>query len=216
MRLRSFALAFTVILGLLGAGCPQKDCFVGNPSLPPELVIVHRSVDGKIERTEGDLPMIEPPQGGEVAFVGPRVRNIDGCGVVLTASLRDECNNGIIGLEEKMVTLARTPDGWLEPAHPIDISNFSNLPTCPASAAERRIDGEPYLLKVRTEDQKGRMAEATMRVTPFCAESMIAERCRCRCVAHPELGGVCQPESDSGVAPGTCPIRMDGGVDAGP
>lgn len=205
-----------VVFALLAAGCNStgsgksdgggtiKSCFVGDPGLLPELVIVHRPPDGGVELTELVVPLLEPPQGGRILFVGPRVRNMDGCPLIITASLRDQCTDRLIATETKDVVLEEV-DGWLVPKSPIELHNFSNLPACPSSSAERNINDEPYLLRIRAEDRAHRKAEAAVTVIPVCAEPAQAELCRCQCIRHFRTDAMCPPAVDSGSPPGSCP-----------
>lgn len=191
---RALALVW---VGLV-AGCPpQDDQFVGNPDLPVEAELVHRTVDGRVAPCQegGDVPIMTPPQGGKVVFVGVRARNLDVRGVKLTASLRDECTNRILALEQRPVNLVETEDGWAEPERPAEISNYSNLAVCPTEAASRDVDGTLYLLKVSIEDRDGRTAEETLRVRPVCAEPGLEEQCACQCDADYVLGGECPSDA---------------------
>lgn len=144
-------------------------------------------------------------------FISARARNINVCPLQILASLRDECTGSILSREERPIVLEPTGDGWAEPRQPMEISNYSNLPTCPRAAAMRDMEGEPYLLRLRVEDEAGRVAEASMRITPYCAEPDRLERCLCECDSDFVLGEMCAPDVDSGVPPGTCPK-----ADAGP
>lgn len=205
---RSAALVFVAASPLLACSDdPKTGCFVGDPSKPPELVMIHMTPAGSFVETvaNGEVPLIQAPQGGKVLFVGARARNIDGCPVRISASLRDECNNGLLALEQRDVTMKLAADGWLEPEDPAQISNYSNLPACPRAAAARNIQGEPYLLKVRLEDRAGRTAESVLKVTPTCAQPELLDQCVCECDAKYILGDSCGAPYDAGVPAGTCP-----------
>jgi hypothetical protein len=205
-----------IALVLLLFGCPDgengKPCFVGDPAQSPELMIIHRTTTGTFQATtaSGTVPLIEPPQGGKVIFVAARARNLDGCPIRLRASLRDECTNQLLAVEERDVVLRQAADGWLEPEDPVEIANYSNLPACPRANAQRDVEGEPYLLKVTLTDRAGRTAESSLRVMPVCAEPMLLEACLCECDKDYALSTTCNADVDSGVAPGTCP--PDGGM----
>jgi hypothetical protein len=185
---------------------PPKECFLGDPSADPEVTILLRQADGSmIAATEGSAaPLIKPPQLGKVIFVGARARNLDMCGLKVTASLRDECTHRLLSLEGRPVTLTPDGEGWAIPGNPLDIANFSNLPGCPAAAATRDVEGEPYLLRLKVEDRKGREAEAKLHVVPTCAEPENEGECKCECDGHYVLGEPCTAEPDGGLPPGTC------------
>lgn len=203
------------ILGALAvAGCSDDapPCGFGDPSLPMEMEVVYRTVDGETAAvTEaGQVPLVQPPQGGKVLLVSARANNVSGCRVQLTASLRDQCSNRIAALEQRPVELTAGADGWGEPTDPMQLNNYANVPACPTAASTRDIEDEPYLLKVRIVDDLGRTAEKEVVVTPVCAEPEFEGQCRCECDKNYMLGAACEPEIDGGVPPGTC--DPDGGV----
>jgi hypothetical protein len=179
------------------AGCTGGlDCAIGNPSAAPELTLVTRTVEGRLAplAAGGEIHLIKPPQGGEVVLVGARARNV-ACVVQVFASLRDEASGRIAGSEGRPVKLTPTADGWGEPEHPAEFSNYANVPACPSGnmALRKNLHGEPYLVRLRLED-RGRSAEATARVTPICAEPGLADKCRCECGANYVLGQSCAPD----------------------
>jgi hypothetical protein len=193
------------------AGCPDDDpdCFIGDRAADPEMQIIYLDTQGASHTAAAGerMPLIRPDQGGKVLFVGARARNLDGCALELTTSLRDTCTNRIIALEGRPVNLAAGADGWGEPEAPAQ-SNYGNLAACPSEAAQRDIEEEPYLLRVALRDRRGLTAEASFMVTPFCAEEDLFEECLCDC-DHDYEGTTCPAEPDAGV-PGACP------ADAGP
>lgn len=214
LRRSSKLLALTPCLALLAA-CPSPNdgCFVGDPSAPPELVIIHQTLDGTYAETApgGAIPLILAPQGGRVLFVGAKAKNLDGCPVRLLASLRDPCSNSLLALEQRDVMMKATADGWLEPEDPAQISNYSNLPACPRAALERNVDGTEYRLRVELEDRAGRKAEAFVNVIPACNQPGLVDQCLCECSATYVLGEACTGDRpDSGLAPNECP--RDGGT----
>lgn len=207
------ALAGVVVLV---SACPSNDCFIGDQSKDPEIGLVYRSSDGVMHELAagGQVPLILPPQGGKVMFIGVRAKNIDGCPVTLTASLRDQCTNNLVALEERPVTLEATGDGWLTPKVPTALENYSNLPACPRASIDRDINNEPYELTIKVEDKTGRKGSVKMMVTPACMDSSEKDQCECECAAEYRQGLACSGEHpDSGVPPGTCPT--DGGMIGG-
>jgi hypothetical protein len=179
-------------------GGSTTSCPIGDPSQPIEMMIVDRTVNGSIEITQDRVPLILPPQGGKVIFVGVRATNLDGCPIIITASLSDICDQSIIQLDMRPVTLEATGDGWGEPKQPAEIINYSNLPACPAAAATRNIQGEPYALTVQIQDKTGRTAAKSLQVTPFCAQSEIYNDCLCECTKGAVLGATCPANFDAG------------------
>jgi hypothetical protein len=191
----------------------QQSCFIGSEGAAPELEILHRVMDGGFETTlsGASIQLVQPPQGGKMLFVGVRARNLDGCPLQITAALRDQCDDTVVSLERRPVVLEDDGSGWGVPVDPIELNNYSNLPACPRAGNIRNIQGEPYLLRVRAEDKAGREASAELMVTPVCGEPD-RELCECECDVRFVLGESCDGPTDSGVAPGTCPVLGDAGT----
>jgi hypothetical protein len=179
---------------------------IGDRALDPEIELVFRTADGQLADlvAGGEVPLIQPPQGGKVVLVGVRARNVDGCGLQLTASLRDPCTDRIIGLESRPVNLRAGADGWGEPSQPAELSDYANLAACPSAAAVHDIEGEPYLLRIRVDDGDGREASAEAMIVPVCAEPELVDQCKCECSFDYVLGDPCVPEIDGG--PTGCPV----------
>jgi hypothetical protein len=189
-----------------GSVAADSGCFAGSEAAPPEMIIVHQTASGTIAVTmaEGTVPLIQPPQGGRVIFVGARARNVDGCPINISSLLRDPCTNRIVGYETRDVLMKPTGDGWIEPEFPDQLANYSNLAACPVGAATRNINGERYVLEVRLTDVAGRTVEQHIPVTPACAQPENRDECVCLCRAKFVLGA-CPEMTDAGVATSTCP-----------
>lgn len=196
--------AGALVVVTLAAGCPaggDDACFIGDPAAPVELVVLLRQADGTMaEATAGAAaPLIKPPQGGKVIFVGARARNLDGCGAQVTSALYDECAGDVVGnVDSRPVTLVEGADGWGAPRDPVQISNWANVPACPDAQAARDVEGERYLLRLVVTDRDGRTAEAAVEVVPTCAEAEYETECRCECDGDYVLGQACAPEPDGG------------------
>jgi hypothetical protein len=191
------------------ASMPSQDaCVIGDPSQPIEFTVVDRALDAGLENTTDRIPLTSPPQGGYVVFVGVRAKNVDGCPIVVTATIYDTCAHQLIGYDREAVALQLAADGWGEPKSALDITNFANVPTCPAPGAVRNIDGEPYELAVEVRDKLGRTAHKSMIVTPYCAQPEAYNDCICECARSAAIGPDCRPNYDAGYI--ECP-----GVDAG-
>jgi hypothetical protein len=190
-------------VGALLAGCSRdgSDCFIGDRDAGPELAIVVRSLDGRaLALAPGaEVPLTHAPQGGKVILAGVRARNVS-CIVELTGSLRDEESGLLLAVEVRPVLLAPTADGFAEPDTPAELSNYANIPACPNPTARipRNVFGEPWALKVRIEDRRGRSAETTVRVVPVCAEPGFQAQCECECDARYVLGTRCPAPEDGG------------------
>lgn len=176
--------------------CPDdepKRCFLGDPSAAPRIEPVYRDVAATMQPLSegGQVPLILPPQGGKVMFIGVRAQNLDGCPLTLSAALRDPSTGAVIALERRPVQLEPGDDGWLSPLQPMELSNYSNLPACPRANIERDIHGQPYELLIQVEDKDGRTAETSLNVIPTCAEPEFMERCLCECRLDYRLGDDC-------------------------
>ncbi len=197
----------------LSAACHKDQepihCFVGDRSLPVEIEPVFRDVAGDLQpMAEGaQVPLILPPQGGKVLFIGVRAKNLDGCPVQLSTSLRDPCTGAVLVVERRPITLEPSPDGWLQPPHRDEVDpltgepGYSNLPACPLANIDRDIQGNPYDVTIRVEDPDGRQAEKVVRIVPFCAQPSVIDQCLCECRADYAQGNDCSGERpDSGVS----------------
>jgi hypothetical protein len=183
-----------------------KRCFVGDPNLPAEIQPIFRDVNNEMQpmTAGGSVPLILPPQGGKVMVVGVRARNLDGCPLDISASIRDTCSNAIIALERRPITLNPSGDGWLDPLKPAELENYSNLPACPRANLERDVHAEPYQLTIRVEDKDGRMAETSIEIVPTCAEPEFMDQCLCECRSDYTLGDECTGERPDAGAGGSC------------
>jgi hypothetical protein len=175
-----------------GGEMPKPEgCFVGDQAAAPMINLVHQTEGTITLVTDGDsLPLIVPPQGGEVLLVGVRALNIDGCPLTMATSLA--LTNGVVAaFERRPVTLQAAADGWLEPVNPAGLANFANLPACPIAGLDQAIDGESYRLTVEVEDRSGRRTQATATIVPTCDAAADPVKCRCLCAAHYVLGSLC-------------------------
>ena len=227
----SWGLAFA-----FGAACDEGeggpdagvDCFVGDESLGPELQLIYRTIDGTYLDLADDeeVPLILPPQGGQVILIGARLRNVNICGMQMSALLRDTCTNRILGREGRPIHLEKNADGWAVPIQPDALDNYVNINACPNLASSRDIDQEPYQVELRAVNGNVDLGlQAQVRVLPVCAEASNVS-CECQCDGDYVLGrddcfnadagsDLWRPDPDT--APGTCPEASDGGinVDAG-
>lgn len=186
--------------------CPTG--VLGDPSRPIQIELRVLGVDGvdKPIVEGGDLPLIFPPQGGRVSFVGVRATNLDGCEIQLTAALRDIAT-GQIMLDARTQNLERESDGWgtsgrgtttnLEDSSAL--GDYSNIPICPNQWASVDIFDQPFELVVKIQDRFERTATQTIRTTPRCAEPGAREAaCKCICKHGYTLGEPCGEVVDAG------------------
>jgi hypothetical protein len=156
-----------------------------------------------------DVPMIAPPQGGRVIFVGVHATNLDGCAVKLTGALRDPVSQSVT-LDSRTINLIATGDGWGVSGTPATavssaVANFSNVPVCPDQWSSQDVYGVAYGLEVTVQDRGGRQLTKTITVTPQCAEPNNVNECLCICKKGYVLGQACNapvPEAGPGVDAG--------------
>ncbi len=145
---------------------------------------------------DGDsVPMIFPPQGGRVLFVGVRATNVDPCALQLTGALRDETTQEV-RLDSRTINLSPEGDGWGASATSAEslsaaIPNFSNVPVCPNEWSSTDLYGNSYGLEVTIKDRGGRMLTQKIQVTPECGEPENLAECLCICKAGYVLGETC-------------------------
>jgi hypothetical protein len=181
-----------------GAGEPCAAGFIGSASHPPALEIVALRPDYTVAPVTdgGPIPLMFPPQGGRVLFVGARATNVDGCGLQLTGALRDETSRQV-RVDSRTVNLIATGDGWGATGVGVvsdAISNFSNIAVCPNQWSTTDVFGHTYGLEVTVVDRGGRTATSNVGVVPYCGEPARASDCMCICAAGYVLGQACPPD----------------------
>lgn len=191
------------------ADAPPPDgwipCVAGDPSLPPEMELLHLDeIFQQQPLADGDpLPLVTPPQGGKVVFVGMRIKNVELCGepfATIQAALRDPCTDRVIGIERRPIQWTVADDGFAEPLNPRAISDYANVAACPNAATGHDVDGHPYQLEVRFYPPNSAPAvERIITVTPTCLDD---DGCKCECDADYVLGEACPTDPDAGVG---CP-----------
>lgn len=144
----------------------------------------HPLVDG------GPLPLVFPPQGGRVAFVGARMTNLDPCGVQISGAIRDQVSKQV-RLDGRTINLTPTGDGYGESSE-TDISTFANIPLCPNQWSDSNIYGTEFQLEFEVTDRQGKKAKVTTTVVPTCAEPDREAECLCQCRGGYILGESCE------------------------
>ena len=160
-----------------------KNGFLGSPSATPTFSFLVRTSSGGSSAISENapVPLLDAPQGGEVLFAGIRATNLDSCAVQLTAALRDETTNQVIGLDGRPVNLIASSGGFGVPDDPQGLENWSNVPVCPSAAATRGILGTSYRLEIQLRDHAGRTASNSIHVVPFCGNSLTTGWCMSLC-----------------------------------
>lgn len=167
--------------------------FIGDPSLPIELSLTIRGVDAvSSSLSDGQaVPLITPPQGGKVLFLGLRARNLSPCSVTITGTLRDPATT-LSRVDGRVINLRATGDGWGASVD-TDISTFANIPVCPNQWQDTDAAGAPFELSLALTDAQGRTAGASVTATPTCAETepSLAKECACTCRKGYVFGQTC-------------------------
>jgi hypothetical protein len=165
--------------------------FLGTDGKPVEMKLVVRGRDQtSSEISDGArVPLMLPPQGGRVVFVGVKATNISSCGLTLTGSFRDLANNQV-RLDGRTINLHPTGDGWGSSLD-ADMSSFANIPMCPNQWASTDVFEHSFELTVTLSDAAGRTGTKTIQTVAFCGEPEFEAECRCECKKGYVLGQAC-------------------------
>jgi len=89
----------------------------------------------------GTVPLVTPPQGGRVIFLGVRATNVDPCAVKITGAIRDPATKQV-RVDARTVNLSPSGDGY---GVSVDssISSFANVPVCPNEWASTDAFDQP-------------------------------------------------------------------------
>ncbi len=159
------------------------DTFIGDPSQPPEaILVVTDGLSGMLtDVNDGDaVPLSRPPQGGQVTYAAARVRNINRCSVQLRGRFRDPTTNAELGFDGRNADLVVGADGWGRP-DVSQLSNLANIPLCPDFDPVRDNVGTMTTLEMNVEDQKGHSTTVSKIVIPTCTAPDPSMRALCQC-----------------------------------
>ena len=100
------------------AGPQSQGCtagFVGDKAKALEIVITTLDASGHVSDVTdgGSVPLVTPPQGGQVIFAGARATNLEACEATIQGVLRDEQSKHVT-LDSRTINLLPTQGGWLE------------------------------------------------------------------------------------------------------
>jgi hypothetical protein len=193
----------TTLLACCLAGCPAPkkppptcdDTFIGDPTQPPEaMIVVTDGLSGALaDVSDGDLvPLVRPPQGGQVTYAAARVRNMNRCAVQFRGRFRDPTTMVELGFDGRSADLIVDADGWGRP-DVTHLSNLANIALCPDNDPTRDNQGKTAILEIMSTDQHGHSVTMTASVTPTCTSIDAAMRalCVCECSHLPASGRVC-------------------------
>jgi hypothetical protein len=186
------------------AGCPRTtkpppppcdDTFIGDPALPPEaILVVTDGLSGTlVDVGDGDaVPLLRPPQGGQVTYAGARVRNINRCSVQFRGRFRDPATGHELGFDGRSADLIVGDDGWGRP-DAAQLSDLTNIALCPDNEQTRDNQGAPAILEMAVADQHGHSVTVSKTVVPTCTAVDAAMRalCVCECNHLPPSGRMC-------------------------
>jgi hypothetical protein len=199
-------LAGAIAAAACGGDSPRdapeaERCPIGDLSAPAEVEIVHLDAQNAVIKTQAmaSVPLQAPPQGGWIALLGARARNIDGCRLTLKTVLVDACNDQILQLDIRPTKLVAGSDGWGVSS----LTTFGNLAVCPQLTATRDLHDVPYVVQVILEDGDGKKAQAQLTVVPVCPDS--TPLCTCQCARDYVIGSECATApTDAGVPHASC------------
>lgn len=146
-----------------------------------------------VDVAAGDpVPLVRPPQGGQVTYAAARVRNINRCSVQFRGRFRDPTTNNELGFDGRGADLIVGDDGWGRP-DVTQVSDLANIPLCPDNDPTRDNQGQPALLEIAVADQHGHSVTVSKMVVPTCTAIDAAARalCVCECNHLPASGRMC-------------------------
>ncbi|HEY6458797.1 MAG TPA: hypothetical protein VIY73_01565 [Polyangiaceae bacterium] len=183
----------------------ETDCpvgFLGDEGGAPAFDIQILEADESVAQIAdgASVPMILPPQGGRVIFVGVHATNVDGCELQLTGALRDLTTQEV-RVDSRTINLIDTHDGYGVSGLPNTsvssaITNFSNVALCPNEWSPTNIYGTQYGLEVTIQDREGRQVTNKIKVTPECGQPENLDQCLCICKGGYVLGESCGDGGD--------------------
>lgn len=182
-------LALALALGAIGCGDKKpvvptcEDRFVGDLKQAPEgVLVVTDGVSQMLQEVAPGMavPLVRPPQGGQVTYAAARVRNMNRCHVQVRGRYRDPPTGDELGFDARTVDLVVGDDGWLRPDAKSPAS-FANIAPCPDPFTTRDIQATTALLEVMLTDQKGHTVTLTEPVVPTCMQGDPVARALCVC-----------------------------------
>jgi hypothetical protein len=178
------------------------DTFIGDPTQPPEafLVVTDGLSPTLSDVNDGDaVPLVRPPQGGQVTYAAARVRNMYRCGVQFRGHYIDPATGNELAFDGRSANLVVGSDGWGRP-DAAQLSSLANIAPCPDPFMTRDIEGQPAILEVDVADRHGHQLPLKKTVIPTCtaADPSAHALCVCECNRAPPAGMVRMCAGDGG------------------
>lgn len=166
-----------------GQARPPPTCeFAGDAAQPVQLEAFALDASGApAVLREGDAVLLQrPPQGGYVIYAGVAARNLEPCGVTVTAYLIDRATgNALTNLDQRRADLTSQSNGYGFPAQ--SYTQTPNIPACP-DALHAGVVGRAAILHAELTDARSRGATIEVGVIASCASDA---RCACLCGPNP-------------------------------
>jgi hypothetical protein len=179
---------------------PCKYDYVGDPELPIELKPIVMAADETSSPLEDGtlVPLVFPPQGGRVIFIGARATNIFPCAVYIEGRARDVKTKQLRS-DGRTINLKPGADGWAGSVDG-DLNTFSNVPICPNQWVSYDAYDEVFELELELKDRGGKTASVVLEATLYCSEPDKEEGCKCICEHGYTTDKICdEPRVDAGV-----------------
>jgi hypothetical protein len=148
-----------------------------------ELLPIAQDAQGNLVVLHDGDPLVVhiPPQGGYVFYAGVAARNLEACGVQVTADLIDPASGqAMTGLDMRVTNLVEPRNGFYWPA---GVFGVANIPACP-DALHLGVVNRRAILRMDVLDAQGRGARLELPVTPACPPG----DSRCACICGPDAG----------------------------
>jgi hypothetical protein len=153
------SLAMTAVLGTACSSPARPDAgantctvgFLGDEAGAPDFDIQVLLADDTVANVQdgGSVPLLLPPQGGRVIFVGVRATGVDGCALQLTGALRDLAS-GKVSVDKRTINLIPTGDGWGASCMASRTDSRSRSSTARSGSSRRKSRSPPCAASPRT------------------------------------------------------------------
>ncbi|MEK6609109.1 MAG: hypothetical protein AABZ30_15735 [Myxococcota bacterium] len=175
---------------------PPCEVILGDLAAEPQAVVELRGEGGTPMPLEDgdDVPLIRPPQGGHVVFIGARITNFCGNNAQLRGWVRHASDGNLVAFEGRTLDFnpIKGDEAWGRPSY-AGIAGVTNVPVCPNNTG-RPLLGGPVLISAEIADRQGRIvASPEIAVNLVCTQESKDCRglCTCECDENYDLGNGC-------------------------